>query len=76
MADNRMIAALLRERAGLVAQGKTDRVEQVDEQLEHYGYKPDGSKSDDSGEGDGKQEARKQPPQGRSARPQQNTKSD
>lgn len=35
--DN-MIAALKRERAAYVAAGKTDRVEQVDEQLRHYGY--------------------------------------
>lgn len=42
MASNdNMIAALLRERATYVTQGKTDRVRQVDEQLEHYGYEPE-----------------------------------
>ncbi|NUP16561.1 MAG: hypothetical protein HOZ81_10730 [Streptomyces sp.] len=42
MASNKnMIAALLRERAGYKAQGKTDRVRQVDEQLVHYGYEPE-----------------------------------
>ncbi len=65
--NDKMIAALRRERSGLEAQGKTDRLKEVDAQLEHYGYEPDGSKSD----GDNKAEARKQPPQGRSPRPQQ-----
>jgi len=42
MASNdNMIAALLRERAGYEAQGKTDRVRQVDRQLQHYGHKPE-----------------------------------
>lgn len=42
MASNdNMIAALLRERAVYVTQGKTDRVRQVDEQLEHYGHTPE-----------------------------------
>ncbi|WP_037684115.1 hypothetical protein [Streptomyces cellulosae] len=36
-----MIAALLRERDGYERQGKKDRVRQVDEQLEHYGYSPE-----------------------------------
>lgn len=66
--NERMIAALLRERAGLVTQGKDDRVAQVDEQLIHYGYRPDGKQDDD-----GKAAARKQAPQGRSAKPQQQT---
>lgn len=59
--NERMIAALLRERAGYVAQGKDDRVAQVDEQLVLNGYEG----------GDKKTAARKQPPQGRSSRPQQ-----
>lgn len=58
--DPRRVAALLRERAGLAAAGKADRVAQVDEQLVLYGYEPDE-----------KQAARKQPPQGRSSKPQQ-----
>jgi hypothetical protein len=38
--DDTMIAALLREREGLVQLGKKDRVAQVDEQLRLRGYKP------------------------------------
>ncbi|MFE6816019.1 hypothetical protein [Streptomyces sp. NPDC057677] len=37
--DDTMIAALLRERDGLVQRGLTDRVKQVDEQLKLRGYK-------------------------------------
>lgn len=54
--DENMIAALLRERANYVAQGKTDRVGLVDEQLKHHGYEP-------ADENDG--------PQGRTAPPKQ-----
>jgi hypothetical protein len=61
--DERMIAALLRERAGLAGQGKTDRVAQVDEQLKFYGY-----------ESEEKPDPKKQAPQGRSAQPKQQTK--
>ncbi|MFD4569379.1 hypothetical protein ACFWOX_34080 [Streptomyces sp. NPDC058467] len=58
MAKNKnMIAALLRERDGYNAQGKTDRVRQVDEQLEHYGYSPEPDEEDG--------------PQGRTQVPQQ-----
>lgn len=39
--DERMIAALRRERAGYVARGDADRVAQVDRQLAHYGYQPE-----------------------------------
>ncbi|MFD9569988.1 hypothetical protein ACFWBI_09100 [Streptomyces sp. NPDC059982] len=39
--DTRMVAALLREREGYRRRGETDRVAQVDEQLEHYGYEGD-----------------------------------
>jgi len=38
--DDTMIAALLREREGLVQRGLKDRVAQVDEQLRLRGYKP------------------------------------
>lgn len=74
----KMIAALRRERAALEQQGKTDRVAQVDEQLAHYGYTPDDAKSDDKADDgksgdDVKAAARKQPPQGRTAKPQQQT---
>ncbi|NUS74868.1 MAG: hypothetical protein HOV70_01540 [Streptomyces sp.] len=55
--NDRMIAALRREREGYVRRGLDDRVRQVDEQLEHFGYKPE------PGESDG--------PQGRTAPPQQ-----
>ncbi|MGW4852217.1 hypothetical protein ACWEPZ_13430 [Streptomyces sp. NPDC004288] len=37
--DDTMVAALLRERDGLVQRGLTDRVKQVDEQLKLRGYK-------------------------------------
>jgi hypothetical protein len=54
--DERMIAALLREREGYERRGLDDRVRQVDEQLAHHGHK---SKPDeDAG------------PQGRTAPPQ------
>lgn len=52
--DERMIAALLREREGLAAAGKHDRIAQVDEQLQHYGHDP-------------KADARTRLPEGRSA---------
>lgn len=58
--NDKMIAALQRERVGLVARGKEDRVAQVDEQLKLYGYVE-------------KETPRKQPPQGRSAKPPQET---
>lgn len=64
--NDKMIAALLRERSGLVAQQKADRVAQVDEQLKLYGYESGEGKS-----GGAKPEARKQPPQGRTTKPQQ-----
>ncbi|WP_030387066.1 hypothetical protein [Streptomyces sp. NRRL S-241] len=54
--ENRnMIAALLREREGYVSKGQEDRVRQVDEQLEHYGYEET-------------PEPRTREPQGRTAR--------
>lgn len=62
--DDRMIAALLRERAGYESLGKSDRVALVDEQLKQYGHKSDDAE-------DGKAAARKHPPQGRSSKPQQ-----
>ncbi|MFF2331820.1 MULTISPECIES: hypothetical protein [unclassified Streptomyces] len=40
MTEDTMIAALLREREGLVQRGLDDRVAQVDEQLKLRGYKP------------------------------------
>lgn len=61
--NEKMIAALRREREGLAALGKTDRVAQVDEQLKYYGYQPD-----DEGKA-----VRTQLPQGRSTKPTQVT---
>ena len=44
MAEDPMVAALLRERAGYVGRkGKEDRVTAVDEQLSLRGYSPDGT---------------------------------
>ncbi|WP_219512750.1 hypothetical protein [Nonomuraea ceibae] len=40
MTEDPMIAALLRERAGYVQRGMTDRVAQVDEQLKLRGHTP------------------------------------
>jgi len=55
--DENMIAALKRERAAYVANGDDDRVAQVDEQLEYYGYSPEPDQADG--------------PQGRTQAPQQ-----
>lgn len=41
MTDDRMIAALLRERDGYERRGLADRVAQVDEQLALRGYEPE-----------------------------------
>lgn len=62
----KMVAALLRERAGLVQQDKDDRVAQVDEQLRHYGVEPP---SDEATEPRVSEDPKKQAPQGRSATP-------
>jgi hypothetical protein len=63
MAENKprnenMIAALRRERAGYVARGDDDRVAQVDEQLQRYGYTDDAVTDDTGGPKD-----RTSPPQ-------------
>lgn len=75
--NERMIAALLRERSGLASQGKTDRVAQVDEQLKFYGYEPAETPAEESPAEAPVEKAdpKKQAPQGRSAKPQQQTKS-
>lgn len=39
--DERMIAALLRERRTYVSQDKPDRIEQVDAELSRHGYRPE-----------------------------------
>lgn len=41
-----MVAALRRERAAYVAQGKDDRVEQVDDQLRRLGAAPEPDKAE------------------------------
>lgn len=47
MAKNQtMIAALLRERDGYQRRSLDDRVRQVDEQLQHYGYTGDPDEND------------------------------
>lgn len=53
--DDRMIAALLRERESYLRTGRHERAVLVDEQLTHHGYV----------------EPAKQPPQGRTAPPKQ-----
>jgi hypothetical protein len=58
--NERMIAALRREREGFVRAGKDDRVALVDEQLKFYGFEPEE-----------KPDPKKQAPQGRSAQPKQ-----
>jgi hypothetical protein len=71
MADDKMIAALLRERVGFERANNEGRLEQIDEQLKHYGYEaPADSESPKAPAGDPK----KQAPQGRSAKPQQTAK--
>ncbi|MEU2625865.1 hypothetical protein [Kitasatospora sp. NPDC007106] len=47
-AENPMVSALLRERAGYEARGLADRVRQVDDALRMYGYEP----ADTAGKGD------------------------
>ncbi len=53
--DDRVVPALLRERAGLVARGDNDGVKLIDEQLKLRGYV--------------KKEPEKTPPVGRSSKP-------
>lgn len=56
--NEKMVAALLRERTAYKQAGKDDRVKQVDDQLKLYGYKSESTA-----------EVRRTPPQGRSERP-------
>jgi hypothetical protein len=58
--QDRLIAALRRERAGYAAANKTERIAAVDAELERLGAKSE----------DDTRDARKQAPQGRSAKPQ------
>lgn len=77
-AEDSMVAALLRERAGYAGRkGKEDRVEAVDEQLRLRGYNPDGTRIEEDAPAVPEPEtpadpARTQPPKGRRAqRPEQ-----
>ncbi|MGW1000747.1 hypothetical protein [Streptomyces sp. NPDC002520] len=64
MSEDPMVAALLREREGLVQSGLTDRVAQVDEQLRLHGVQPPASGKSESA----KPSSRSTPPKGRRAR--------
>lgn len=66
MADDRMIAALLRERDGLTRRGLDDRVAQVDEQLKLHGHVTEDPE-------EARAQARRQQPRGRSATASQQT---
>ncbi|MFJ8023361.1 hypothetical protein [Streptomyces sp. NPDC096311] len=79
--EDTMVAALLREREGLVQRGLKDRVAQVDEQLKLRGYKPPRGgragrpaekKADDTqapAEAKTEAEQRAEPPKGRTQKP-------
>lgn len=62
MADDPMVAALLREREGYVTRGMDDRVAQVDEQLRLRGVEPPAAAKSDA------PMSRSTPPKGRRAR--------
>ena len=68
--EDTMIAALLRERDGLVQRGLKDRVAQVDEQLKHRGYKAPAKKAappakkDSAPPAAGEKDPAEQPPAG------------
>jgi hypothetical protein len=66
MAEDPMVAALLRERAGYVTRGLDDRVAQVDEQLKLHGHTADGKSQDDP---------QSEPPKGRQTPPRRTAKS-
>ncbi|MFC3454008.1 hypothetical protein [Amycolatopsis speibonae] len=70
--NDKTIAALLRERAALQQQGKTDRIEQVDAELKARGHEtPKDEKSADAAKSS--EDPKRQAPQGRSANRQQTT---
>jgi hypothetical protein len=66
--EDPMVAALLREREGLVQSGLTDRVADVDEQLKLHGYEPA-----DETAGAAKPSSRSTPPKGRKTRSAETT---
>ncbi|MEU6279502.1 hypothetical protein [Streptomyces sp. NPDC047028] len=69
MSEDTMVAALLREREGLVQRGLVDRVAQVDEQLRLRGATPPA----DGRSGSGAPSTRSTPPKGRRARKTETT---
>lgn len=64
MTEDPMIAALLREREGLVQRGRDERVAQVDEQLALRGYTPSAEEPSESTE----ETSRSTPPKSRRTR--------
>ncbi|WP_405841616.1 hypothetical protein [Streptomyces sp. NBC_01518] len=64
--EDPLVAALLREREGLVQSGLTDRVSDVDEQLKLHGYEPADEKPSAPA-------SRSTPPKGRRARGTEST---
>jgi hypothetical protein len=64
--EDPMVAALLRERVGLVQRGLADRVAQVDEQLALRGYEPPADEP-------AKPSTRSTPPKGRKTRGAEST---
>ena len=62
--EDSMVAALLREREGLVQRGLTDRVAQVDEQLRLRGVEPPADEKTPAA----KPASRSTPPKGRKPR--------
>jgi hypothetical protein len=69
MSEDPMVAALLREREGLVRSGLTDRVAQVDEQLRLHGVQPPAVGTSESA----KPSSRSTPPKGRRTRSAETT---
>ncbi|MDT0306867.1 hypothetical protein RM780_07805 [Streptomyces sp. DSM 44917] len=72
MSDERMVAALLRERAGYLRRGDEDRVAQVDAQLRHYGHNP-GPEPGPDPDAPGGPAGRQAPPQETTTAPPQDT---
>lgn len=61
MAEDPMVAALLRERAGYVSRGLDDRVAQVDEQLKVRGHTPPGEAKEGEDPADAPPKGRRTP---------------
>lgn len=73
-ANDKTIAALLRERSALLSQGKDERAAQVDTELAARGYEAPKSDGGQKETPKAPEDPKRQAPQGRSSRPQQNTK--